>query len=300
MTTNGYASCVGFAYFHLANTKVHRLTKYYYFEDGILKTFYFEDVNYRYIRSSVGSGYRQDTPDHHPLVEQAEGLDSSIKDLQSEPIQTAERDWPIVFTDTLCLCPCCGREWIKKNMEDFPDFGVSEDFVSMSSARWRGEFDNTLTNIFRVKPQDVPHPPNLSVDGLEDHLKVLAIHHKTRFPEFIVSRCEECRGHKFLECLEKATQKDQERFDDCGPNLGAHSQSALKFLRFRLWKRYRVKEPNKREVVRAAARHIRRHSKKLTEPTRKFFQLLLGALEFNKQTTGACHERRDTAVQFVG
>ena len=52
---------------------------------------------------------------------------------------------------------------------------------------------------------------------------------------------------------------------------------ALQFLQFRLWKKYRIKEPNRKSVNRAAERHYRKKQKKLTKSEILFFSTLLGA-----------------------
>ena len=176
------------------------------------------------------------------------------------------KDCPTFYLFNEYECPCCGKTtfeeiepagptgWVPTNLDDY--FCLDEYLQAVHvSAKAKPKRSVKLRRCHECKdgslytiPEKIvengpPYPPN-NWQGLE-----------------------------FLKYDKAEYEREKVKYE----REKAEYEIALKFLQFRLWKKYRIKEPNRKSVKRAAERHYRRKQKKLTKSETLFFSTLLGA-----------------------
>ena len=150
---------------------------------------------------------------------------------------------PIFTPFTIRVCAGCGETPIAMIGDSYP----------------RGIFYNGLMNLkeyIEIVKYVSPWPETMSR------------------PQFFL--CKDCKKRKspLYHIFEEEYSPTVRRFNQ--PTYTDGSDLA-RFLRFKLWQKYRVKEPKRKEVQRAGERYFRRHNKKLSKHESEFFRLMLGA-----------------------
>ena len=123
-------------------------------------------------------------------------------------------------------------------------------------------------------------PENCGFDtlNLEQFLIAAATYHKAKNTRQTIRRCSHCREKSLYWALENKVKYNRA------------TEKEIKFLQFRLWKKYKLSKITKKLVRKSARRHYRKHCKKLTPQEQMFFQVLLGANAIKKYGEEICQQ----------
>ena len=126
--------------------------------------------------------------------------------------------------------------------------------------------------------QTVPENYVFDTINLEQFLIAAATYHKAKNTRQTIRRCNYCREKALYWNLENRVKNN------------FATEKEIKFLQFRLWKKYKLSKVTRKLVKKAALRHYRKHYKKLTPQEQMFFQVLLGANAIKKYREEICQQ----------